>query len=130
LQGTKFLASGEPLTAAKREIIERAGAGVTCRYAFTELGIAGFGCGSPASPDEVHVHENVLALVAHPEAIGGPGVHPLLFTTADRRADRLLLNVANGDYGVLQKRDCGCALERAGLALHLHDIRSYEKFTG
>jgi hypothetical protein len=130
LQGTKFLASGEPLTAAKRDIIERAGAGVTCRYAFTELGIAGFGCGSPASPDEVHVHENVLALVAHPEAIGGPGVHPLLFTTADRRADRLLLNVANGDYGVLQKRDCGCALERAGLALHLHDIRSYEKFTG
>jgi hypothetical protein len=130
LQGTKFLASGEPLTDAKREIIVRAGAGVTCRYAFTELGIAGFGCSRPESSDDVHVHENVLALVRHPEPLGGPGVHPLLFTTADRRADRLLLNVANGDYGALQRRDCGCPLERAGLTLHLHDIRSYEKFTG
>ena len=130
LQGTKFLASGEPLTDAKRETIARAGASVTCRYAFTELGIAGFGCGRPESPDDVHVHQNVLALVRHPEPLGGSGIHPLLFTTAERRADRLLLNVANGDYGVLQKRDCGCALERAGLALHLHTIRSYEKFTG
>jgi hypothetical protein len=130
LQGTKFLCSGEPLTEAKREIIARAGADATCRYAFTEFGIAGFGCGRPESVDEVHVHQNVLALVTHPEPLGGPAIHPFLFTTVDRRADRLLLNVANGDYGVLEQRSCGCALEKAGLMLHLRHIRSYEKFTG
>jgi hypothetical protein len=27
------------------------------------------------------------------------------------------------------RRDCGCALEKAGLPLHLHSIRSFEKFT-
>jgi hypothetical protein len=41
-----------------------------------------------------------------------------------------LLNVDNGDYAELLFRDCGCALQRAGLSLHLHHIRSYEKFTG
>jgi hypothetical protein len=130
LRGTKFLVSGEPLTDAKREVITRSGAGVTCRYAFTDFGIAGFGCGNPGSADEVHVHQNVVAVVPHPEAFGGPQIHPLLFTSVDHRADRLLLNVANGDYGVLQSRNCGCALERVGLTLHLHRVRSYEKFTG
>jgi hypothetical protein len=38
--------------------------------------------------------------------------------------------VENGDYGVLEDRDCGCALGRAGLTQHLYRIRSYEKFTG
>jgi hypothetical protein len=130
LEGVKFLATGEPLTEAKREFIARAGASVTCRYAFTELGVAAFGCGNPLYTDEVHVHQNFATIVAHPNPLGdGSPIHPLLFTTVHPVADRLLLNVANGDYGTLEKRDCGCALEKAGLTLHLHHIRSYEKFT-
>jgi hypothetical protein len=35
----------------------------------------------------------------------------------------------NGDYATFSERSCGCALEKAGLRLHLHRIRSYEKFT-
>ena len=41
----------------------------------------------------------------------------------------MLLNVAIGDYATLARRDCGCALEKVGLTLHLHHIRSYDKFT-
>jgi len=37
--------------------------------------------------------------------------------------------VENGDYGYLTLRDCGCALGKTGLSLHLHHIRSFEKFT-
>jgi hypothetical protein len=54
---------------------------------------------------------------------------PLLFTTIDPCADRLLLNVANGDCGIIDRSPCGCALEASGLGLHLHGIRSREKFT-
>lgn len=42
---------------------------------------------------------------------------------------RLLLNIDLGDYAVMETRDRGCALDRLGLKLHLHHIRSYEKFT-
>jgi hypothetical protein len=54
---------------------------------------------------------------------------PLLCTTLHPAFPRLLFNVESGDYGKLTRRHCGCALGRSGLALHLHQIRSYEKFT-
>ncbi len=77
------------------------------------------------------MHRNVVALVLHPEPLdAAAAIQPLLFTTITPLADRLLLNVENGDYGTLERRDCGCALEKAGLDLHLRGIRSYEKFTG
>jgi hypothetical protein len=41
----------------------------------------------------------------------------------------VMLNVESGDYGVLEPRPCGCAVEAAGYAGHLHTIRSYEKLT-
>ncbi|MDH3443935.1 MAG: hypothetical protein OEN50_08440, partial [Deltaproteobacteria bacterium] len=44
-------------------------------------------------------------------------------------APRVFLNVENGDYATLEKRDCGCALEKVGYSIHLHHIRSFEKFT-
>jgi hypothetical protein len=60
---------------------------------------------------------------------GSAPVHPLLCTTIHPSFPRLLLNVENGDYGSFVQRDCGCPLENVGLTLHLHHIRSYEKFT-
>ena len=39
------------------------------------------------------------------------------------------MNVESGDYGYLTQRDCGCLQEKVGLSLHLHHIRSFEKFT-
>jgi hypothetical protein len=38
-------------------------------------------------------------------------------------------NVESGDTAVVSQRQCGCAVERAGLTTHLQSIRSYEKLT-
>ncbi len=132
LAGVKFNVSGEPLTETKRELMERAGATVTSRYSYGGSMNIGHGCGNPAYTGEIHVNQHMLALVRHPRPIagGGPPIHPLLCTTLHPAASRLLLNVDNGDYATLERRDCGCALGQAGLALHVHRIRSYEKFTG
>jgi hypothetical protein len=40
-----------------------------------------------------------------------------------------LINVANGDYATMDRRNCGCRFEKNGLTLHLYNIRSYEKLT-
>ncbi|HEY3304103.1 MAG TPA: hypothetical protein VGL70_11275 [Candidatus Binatia bacterium] len=128
LEGTKFICSGEPLTDAKREIIERVGARGAGRYAYGGSVNIGFGCANPAATDEIHVNEYLLALISHGR-FPSEAVRPLLCTTLHPSAPRLLLNVESGDYGVLHRRDCGCALEKAGLTLHLHRIRSFEKFT-
>lgn len=131
LRGTKFVVSGEPFTEAKLAVIAEAGASATTRYSFTEGGIVGLGCANPIAHDEIHVFGHFLTVVERHEHLGGgTAIRPLLFTTLHPLATRLLLNVENGDYGVLEKRDCGCALERAGLTLHLRGIRSFEKFTG
>jgi hypothetical protein len=130
LHGTKFIVTGEPFTEAKRQIIERVGAKGTSRYAYGGGLNIGFGCADPRDIDEIHVNQHLLALLCHPEPLTreGPAVHPLLCTTLHPLAPRLLLNVENGDYARLERRDCGCALERSGLTLHLHHIRSFEKF--
>lgn len=130
LEGGKFIVSGEPFTESKREALERAGAGAILFYGAAPGMYIGFGCASPAATDEVHVNEYMLALAAGPEPVKtGPPPAPLLFTTLNPTAPVLLLNVDIGDNGTLTRRDCGCGLERAGLSLHLHHIRSHDKFT-
>jgi hypothetical protein len=128
LVGTTFFVSGEPLTEAKAQMVARSGARVTTRYTFSGGGNIGFGCAHPLHADEIHVNQHLIAIVERAAPIpGAPEVRPFLFTTMD--ASWPLFNVENGDYGILEKRACGCALERTGLTLHLHHIRSYEKFT-
>ncbi len=131
LEGTKFLIGGEPFTDAKRDAIEQVGAKAIPRYSFGEGGSVGLGCVSPLYTDEVHVSEHRLALIEQPRPLpgDGPPIHPLLFTTFAPHEVRLLLNVENGDYAVSENRNCGCALEKLGFNLHLHHIRSFEKFT-
>jgi hypothetical protein len=131
LKGTKFICAGEPYTEAKREIIERSGATGISRYAYGGSTNVGYGCANPIHTDEIHVNQHMLALIAHPNAWGnnGPPIYPLLCSTLDSSSTRLLLNVESGDYASFEKRPCGCALEKAGLTVHLHRIRSFEKFT-
>lgn len=131
LEGTKFIVVGEPFTDSKSEVIRDAGASATVHYAFSEGGTVGRGCARPLYPDDVHLNQHTFAVVLHPEPSNRDGVpiHPLLFTTLVDNSSRLLLNVENGDYGILEERDCGCALGRVGLTQHLYRIRSYEKFT-
>jgi hypothetical protein len=130
LEGTKFNVAGEPFTQAKEDAIKRVGATTTSRYSYGGGVLVGYGCGNAIYRDEVHVNQHILAVISHPRPVvlGNP-VHPLLLTTLHPKAPRLLLNVENGDYVTLEKRNCGCSLEDAGLTLHLHQIRSFEKFT-
>lgn len=133
LEGTKFVVSGEPFTKAKKESIERVGARAASRFSSglkINSGI-GYGCANPIYDDEVHVHQHSIAVVTHPQSLfdDGAEIHPLMVTTLHRSAGKFLLNVQNGDYATFSRRDCGCALEKVGLTLHLHGIRSFEKFT-
>lgn len=131
LEGMTFLVHGEPFTDGKCDILKRAGASWTTRYSFS-IGIqAGQGCANPAHVDDVHVNDYMLAIIPRPNAldIDGTAIHPLLFTTLYPQAALLHLNVENGDYATLEKRDCGCAIGDVGLRTHLSRIRSYEKFT-
>jgi hypothetical protein len=131
LEGVVFSASGEPLTDAKREVMERAGATVTSRYSCGPGLHVGSGCGNPLYPDQIHVNQHMLTLIEHPVALAddGPPIHPLLWTTLNPLAPTLLFNVESGDYALLERNGCGCALERVGFALRLHHIRSFEKLT-
>jgi hypothetical protein len=131
LEGVTFLASGEPMTAAKRQAIEAVGAKTTVLYGFEPGSVwAGQGCANPIHRDEMHLSLNTLALV-NPRALpwGDRTVHPLLYTTLYDSAGRLLLNAENGDYAELDERNCGCAMQELGLTLHVHGVRSYEKLT-
>jgi len=132
LDGATFIVSGEALTDAKRASIERVHARAIPCYGCSGLGQVGYGCGNPGDTDDVHIPSHGLALIQHraPFDRHGAAIQPFLFTTLSPFYPLLQLNVANGDYGVLQTRNCGCALESTGLKLHLHHIRSYEKLTG
>ncbi|OGQ82368.1 MAG: hypothetical protein A3F90_05675 [Deltaproteobacteria bacterium RIFCSPLOWO2_12_FULL_60_19] len=132
LEGTKFVANGEPLTEGKRELIERARATSISVYGFEDLAFrVGYGCANPVYTDELHINRHMVALIPHPSPLAYDGlpIHPLLFTSLHPATPRFFLNVENGDYATLVKRDCGCPLEKIGFTLHIHHVRSYEKFT-
>jgi hypothetical protein len=131
LEGLTFLASGEPMTGAKRRAIEAVGAKTTVLYGFEPGSVwAGPGCANPIHGDEMHLSLNTLAVVnARVLSWGERTIRPLLYTTLYPSAGRLLLNAENGDFAELDERDCGCAMHRLGLTLHVHDVRSYEKLT-
>jgi hypothetical protein len=133
LAGCTFVASGEPLTTAKRRVIQQAGAKVTVVWGYEPGPVyVGFGCANPAHGDEMHILRHTLAVIEHPEPIveaGGEAIRPLLFTTLYPTAAKLQLNVSNGDHAVLSERACGCALHEAGLTLHVHNVGSFEKLT-
>lgn len=99
-------------------------------YGCSGLGQIGYGCANPSETDDVHVPGHGLAVIQHRRRLeGGPPIDVFLFTTLSPFYPLLHFNVENGDYGVMESRDCGCALQKAGLTLHLHHIRSYEKLT-
>jgi hypothetical protein len=52
------------------------------------------------------------------------------FTSLSPAATTLLLNVEIDDYGIVEKRSCGCPLEGYGFDVHIREIRSFRKLTG
>lgn len=130
--GARFLIGGEPVTAARLDVIRRSGGRAIPRYGMIETGPLGYACLNPSRPDEVHLHSDMHALIR----AGGESVRlnlppdSLFLTSLRPSAPFLFLNVSPGDQGRLSERGCGCPLEGLGWTSHLHDIRSFEKLTG
>ena len=130
IAGTLFRLGGEPLTEARAQVVAAAGARAVTIYGMGEIGRVGLPCGNPAAVDEVHVLTDKLAVLQLPRRrADGPPVPVNVYTTLTTSTPKLMLNVESDDYGDLHRRDCGCALHRLGLGLHLHTIRSHEKLT-
>jgi hypothetical protein len=132
LDGVTFLLRGEPLTPARRDVIEASGAEVVQTYGFAEGGPVASQCPNRGdAPDDVHVYLDAFAITQRPrETVGGQRVDALLLTALRPAAPKILLNTEIGDCGVLEERDCGCLFDEVGYRTHLHTIRSFEKLTG
>jgi hypothetical protein len=132
LDGVTTVLSGEPTTAAKRRLIEEAGAGVLVRYSLSEAGTIGYGCAAPTSADDLHfvAHSHALTTRSAPGALGQTESAALLVTNLTHVGAKILLNFETGDEARVERRDCGCLLSRLGLDRHISEVRSYEKLTG
>jgi hypothetical protein len=128
IAGSFFYLGGEPFTAEKARVVERAGGRAVAWYGMTETGSIAIPCGR-AEPDEVHLLPYKVAVIQRPTRIGPVELQTLLVTTLLPHSPKLLLNIETGDYGVLEEHDCDCALGQAGLRRHLRGIRSHEKLT-
>jgi len=120
---------GEPPTPAKVAEIRAVGAEFDTSYAFTEVGPVGAGCRNPVGVNDVHFYDDRLALIQHGRDVGDAEVDAFLFTSLIDVAPKLLLNVESDDYGIVERRSCGCPLEAEGYGLHVRDIRSFSKLT-
>lgn len=131
LNGLSFVVGGEPYTETQKLLIEASGARAVPRYSFGEADTVGFGCAAPQAPDDIHVQADSLALATRARSLDdfGVSVDALLFCTLGSSGPKVLLNVENGDYGVVERRSCGCRLEALGLRDHISQIRSFEKLT-
>jgi hypothetical protein len=132
LTGVVFRAGGEPMTPAKADIIARAGASYIPSYSMVEAHAIGRGCARPAHLGDLHLIHDAYALITCPHPVGSSGLTVPAFnlTALLDRAPKVMLNVQSDDYGVIEERSCGCALERYGYTTHLRDIRSYSKLVG
>jgi hypothetical protein len=129
--GTILRVGGEPFTEAKARVVRESGCRALVHYGMTEIGRIGIPCAAPRALDDVHLATDRLAVIQRDRDLG-PGVGRVgafHFTTLHPRSSKLMINTEIGDYGVLEDRDCGCAMGEVGLSRHLHSIRSYEKLT-
>jgi hypothetical protein len=130
IAGTLFVLGGEPLTAARREVIARAGGEALAHYSMGEVGRVGEHCCEGAVADDVHLLLDKMALIRRPHALpDGTSLAANYYTTISAATAKLLLNVESGDHSAVETRPCGCPFGRVGMTTHLHTIRSYEKLT-
>lgn len=131
LRGARFSVGAEPVTEARRAVIEAAGVELVCGYSTIEAGRIGYGCLAAARPDELHLLHDLVALVQTGTEGAPRGLPPgsLLVTSLRPTAPMVLLNVSLGDQAVVGERECGCPMQAAGWTTHLHTVRSFEKLT-
>jgi hypothetical protein len=132
LTGAVFHGGGEPPTPAKVQQMRQVGARWIPGYWFVEVGVVGLGCARPADDNDLHLFKDSLALVQSRRQVPGSTltVDAFCFTTLLPTASKLLLNVESDDYGVVEKRSCGCPWETYGFTEHLRHVHSFRKLTG
>jgi hypothetical protein len=132
IRGAHFIVSGEPLTPAKHRQIVAAGVTVTSRYTFSEAGGIGYGCLNNGETDDVHLFHDSFALIQRRRRIEPieVDINAFVCTTLLPAAPKILLNVENDDYGVMETRSCDCSYGQLGFNTHLREIRSFAKLTG
>jgi hypothetical protein len=133
IAGTRFLVTGEPLTAQKKKEIEAAGAIAIPVYGISEAGvIAAGGGGTYPESDHCYIYKDTTAILSHKHHVEHSDitVDSFLFTTILYESPKLLLNVGMGDYGTIYTKPDKSAFGSIGFDTHIANIRSYEKLTG
>ena len=131
LAGVTFHARSEPLTEARRRLVDQAGAQIVPDYAATEMSGMAYGCPRAIASDDLHLAVNRFAVIDRERAVfeGGPTVRALLMTTLTPNNPKVILNTEPGESARIEERECGCALGELGLRTHLSEIRSFEKLS-
>jgi hypothetical protein len=131
IAGTLFLSGGEPSTAAKRQVVARAGAQWCVVYHIAEVGPIGYSC-PELEGNSVHLLRDSLAVITRRREAplaAGP-VNSLAFTTVLPFAARFLINTEMDDSGTLRTATCQCSFAACGLHTVMENIASYGKLTG
>jgi hypothetical protein len=131
IAGAQFMLGGEPITAARRGIVERAGANVFVSYSSVDAGSMGNGCLAAEAPDDVHLYTHYQAIIqaGPPTSDGDLPPEALLVSTLSPHPYIPLINASLGDQATLVERQCGCPMEQFGWTTHAHNVRSFEKLT-
>ncbi len=112
LRGVTFWGGGEPPSEAKVRPLLATGARWFPGYWLREAGVVGQGCAAPLGTNDIHLNLDAFAMVTRPRSLAGFAIEvtALLFTALLPTAPKLMLNVECDDFGVLERRACGCPL--------------------
>jgi len=127
ISGTLFSVSGEPLTQAKRELMESTGSLVYPLYLSTEIGDLGYSCPAMNSGNCVHLCEDSVMLI--PFRKKNMEFDSVFATNLLLWNPRILINVETDDTAVIERVTCDCGFQRAGFTMQARDIVSYGKIT-
>jgi len=132
LTGVRLFVAGEPPTPAKVKGIHASGATHFSDYGAAEVGRIALGCADPSHATDMHVAQDLAAVILHPRLVPGSDevVNSLHVTTLTPTMPKVLLNLEFDDFGVMEERACGCPLGSLGLNLHVREIASFRKLTG
>jgi hypothetical protein len=85
------------------------------KYGIMETGPVGYGCLDPAASDDLHLLDDLHAVIRPEGLASSTELQPrsILFTSLRLSAPLVLLNVSMGDQAELVKRQCQCPLENS-----------------
>lgn len=127
LTGVVTYPSSEPVTPGKLAIMVAAGMSPNPTYAFMPEGTMAIAC-DLCDDEDYHLWAHEVAVVTRRRPRGDDTeVDAYCWTSLAQEAPRVMVNVENDDYGVIEDVDCPCVLGGMGLRTRLRDIRGISK---